>query len=161
MSIEALRAGDDAVVARYLQIRSLFHDGVLARLERLVPERYQVTPSRHQGSTLLAQTRTGFSRPGGGEIWPVIFLTPVEIRVALCVQISADELARMGTVLNGPYRIRQRHWEDWWGWDRPLGEDPLFYELASEQQQEALLRWFLDELDWLVRNGLLQRHGHG
>jgi len=158
MSVEGLRAGDDAVVARYLQIRSLFHDGLLARLERLIPERYQVALSRRIAPTLLAQVRSGFVRPEEDEIWPVLFLTPVEIRIAVCVQITSEQLANLGTVLNGPYRIRQRHWEDWWGWEEPLAEiAPDFFELPGDQQQELLVGWIVEKLEWLANNGLLQR----
>lgn len=161
MSTEALRARDDAVVGRYLQLRSLFHDGLLAELEQLVPERYQVALSRRIGSTLLAQLRAGFVRAGDSEIWPVVFLTPGEIRLALCVQITSEELRGLGTVLNGPYRMRQRHWEEWWGWDKALAEDPQFFDLTGEEQQEALVRWYLDGFEWLVKNGLLGRNAGG
>jgi hypothetical protein len=156
-TVETLRPSDEGVVARYLQIRSLFHDGLLGRLERLIPQRYQAALIRQSASTLVAQVRGGFARPNGCEIWPVVFLTPVEVRIALCLQITSEELGRLGTVLNGPYRIRQRNWEDWWGWEKPLSEVPDFFDAPGDQQQELLVGWCLECLEWLANNGLLQR----
>src|SRR5947209_4274841 len=72
---DGFRVSDPAVVARFLQLRSLINDRVLARAERIAPERYQVLPTRRLVSTLTAHVRTGFARPDGGEVWPVFFLT--------------------------------------------------------------------------------------
>jgi hypothetical protein len=155
---EVLRPSDAGVVARYLQLRSLFHDLHLARLEKLVPERYEVQLSRRIAPTLVAQVRTGFTSPGEGEIWPVVFLTAVDISVALCVQITPERLANMGTLLNGPQRLRHRHWEDWFGWEKSLGEvHPLFFEQNPTEQAETLTNWFLEGLEWLTHAKLLRR----
>src|SRR5438105_520523 len=118
---EALRESDAAVVARYLQVRSVLNDRHLARVDRLIQERYLVQPSRRIPATLVAHVRGGFLRPGEGELWPVVFLTAVDVSVALCVQLSAERVAGLGTSLNGPQRLRHLHWEDWWGWEKPLG----------------------------------------
>jgi hypothetical protein len=155
---DALRAGDAAVVARYLQVRAVFHDGLLARLERLVPERYQVQLTRRVVPTLVAQVRAGFFRPGQGEVWPVVFLTTVDVSAALCVEIAPEVLAALGTVLNGPQRLRHRYWEDWWGWERPLAEvHEQFFDLPAGQQLDALVAWYLEGFEWLAHNGLLLR----
>jgi hypothetical protein len=155
---DVLRLSDAAVVARYLHVRALFHDGLLARLERLVPERYEVQLTRRVAPTLVAQVRSGFVRAGEGEIWPVVFLTPAEVSVALCVEITAESLASLGTLLNGPQRLRHRYWEDWWGWEAPLGEvHPQFFELPADKQQDALVAWYLEGFEWLVHSGLLRR----
>src|SRR5690349_6577287 len=115
---EALRASDAAVVARYLQLRTVLHDRHLARVERLVQERYLVQPSRHIHPTLVAHVRSGFARPGEGELWPVVFLTTVDVSIALCVDLTAERVASLGTMINGPQRLRHRGWENWWGWER-------------------------------------------
>jgi hypothetical protein len=82
----------------------------------------------------------------------------VDITLALCVQITGERLAGLGTVLHGPQRLRHRHWEDWWGWETTLtGVHPGFYGLTPEGQEEAILAWFGDRLEWLAHNGLLQR----
>jgi hypothetical protein len=155
---EVLRLSDVGVVARYLQVRSLFHDLHLARLEKLVPERYDVQLTRRIAPTLVAQVRAGFSRTGEGEIWPVVFLTAVDISVALCVQIPPERLANLGTLLNGPQRIRHRQWEDWFGWEKALGEvHPRFFEQNVNEQHETLTNWFLEGLEWLAHAGLLRR----
>jgi hypothetical protein len=157
-SAEILRTADPAVVTRYLQIRGIFNDQILAPLEKLAVERYQVQLSRRITSTLLAQVRHGFLRPEEGDIWPVFFLTPVDITAAVCVQITSARLAGLGTMLNGPQRIRHRQWEDWWGWEKTLLEiAPPFFEMPAEQQQEVLLHWFVERLEWLANSGLLPR----
>src|SRR5258708_503474 len=107
-SSDALRVSDAAVVARYLQLRSLLHDRHLTLVERLILDRYLVHPTRRLPSTLVSNVRTGFIRPGEGELWPVVFLTTVDISVGLCVELPAERVAGLGTTLNGPRRIRQR-----------------------------------------------------
>jgi hypothetical protein len=155
---DTLHASDAAVVARYLQLRSLLHDRHLARVERLVLERYQVEPTRRAHSTLVTHLRAGFERPGEGELWPVVFLTTVDISLALCVELSPERVAALGTTVNGPTRVRHRGWEDWWGWERPLGQvHPDFYRLTPEQQEEAIAAWYAEGLEWLAGNGLLRR----
>jgi hypothetical protein len=155
---EALRESDPAVVARYLLLRTVIHDRLLARVERHVLERYEVQPSRRLPPTLLADLRGGFVRPGEGELWPVVFLTPVDVTVALCVAISAERIASLGTVLRGPQRLRQRGWEDWWGWESPLADlHPRFFELSPLEQEDAVAAWFATGLEWLVGNGLMRR----
>ena len=84
-SPDQLQPSDAAVVARYLQVRTLLHDRCLARVEALILERYDVQPTQRLPSTLTAQVRGGFVRPGEGEVWPVVFLTTVDVFVALCV----------------------------------------------------------------------------
>jgi hypothetical protein len=155
---DALRESDAAVVARYLQLRSVFHDRHLARVERLVLDRYVVAPTRRIHPTLLAHLRTGFVRPLEGELWPVVFLTAVDVSVALCVELSPERVASLGTTVNGPQRLRHRGWEDWWGWERPLtamGEG--FFDLSAVGQEEAVAAWFGECLEWLAGNGLLRR----
>jgi hypothetical protein len=155
---EVLRVSDAAVVARYLQLRSVLHDRHLARVEKLVLERYDVEPVTRVPTTLIAHIRCGFVRPGEGEIWPVVFLTAVDICVALCVQISAERVAGLGTKLNGPKRMRYRHWEDWWGWEQSLGSlHPQFFELSATDQEEVIVSWYADGLEWLVHSGLMRR----
>jgi hypothetical protein len=157
---EALRASDSAVVARYLQLRSAFHDRHLARVERLVQERYRVQPSRRVAPTLVAHVRSGFLRPGEGELWPVVFLTTVDISLALCVELSPERVAGLGTMLNGPQRLRHRHWEDWWGWERALGSlHPDFFDLPAAMQEDAIVGWYAECLEWLAGSGLLLRQG--
>jgi hypothetical protein len=159
---EPLHAADVTVVSRYLHLRAIFHDHVLAPLEKLALERYQVQLTRRILPTLVAQVRNGLVRLDGEEIWPVIFLTPADITLSLCVQITSERLAHMGTLLNGPHRMRHRHWEDWWGWETPLAEiHPRFFTLPAGQQQEALLAWYVDGLEWLANSGLLLRKAHG
>ena len=58
-SWEGLRVSDPAVAARYLQLRSHFHDRLLAQVERHVTEHYQVQPARRIPPTLVAVTRSG------------------------------------------------------------------------------------------------------
>src|SRR5947199_5947462 len=129
-SPDTLRAADAAAVARYLQVRGLLHDRHLARVERLVLERYHVQPTRRLHSSFAAHVRGGFVRPGEGELWPVAFTTTVEISVALCVELSAERVADLGTTLNGPHHVRHRHWEGWWGWEKPLAQlAPDFFDL--------------------------------
>jgi hypothetical protein len=157
-SPETLRESDAAVVARYLHVRSRFHDGLLARVASHVQERYVVQPTHRVPATLVSLVRTGFLRPGEGELWPVVFLSPVDIFLALCVQISAERLADLGTMLEGPQRLRHRHWEDWWGWETTLGGvGPQFFSLSVAQQDDAMLAWYTGHLAWLARSGLLRR----
>jgi hypothetical protein len=153
---EALKASDAAVVARFLQVRAVFHDRHLARVERLIQERYLVQPSRRLHSTLIAHVRGGFVRPGEGELWPVVFLTVVDISLALCVELSEERVAGLGTMLNGPHRLRHRTWEDWWGWEKPLGTlHPDFFDWSVQQQEDAVVAWYQECLDWLANGGLL------
>jgi hypothetical protein len=155
---EALRVSDAAVVARYLQLRSVFHDRHLARVERLVQERYEVEVCRRVPSTLVTLVRCGFVRPDHDELWPVVFLTTVDITVALCVQLSPERLATLGTVLNGPQRLRHRGWESWWGWEKSLGGlHPQFFDLSALLQEDILVAWYAEGLEWLASNGLLIR----
>ena len=92
-SPEELRITDAAVVARYLQLRSHFHDQLLAAVEEKLCAGYDVQPTRRIPATLAALVRNGYYRPCEGEIWPVVFLTPVNITLALCIQLSAERLA--------------------------------------------------------------------
>ncbi len=157
-SPEHLHSSDAAVVARYLQLRTLLHDRCLARVERMIVERYDVQPTHRLPATLTAQHRGGFVRPGEGEIWPVVFLTPVDIFAALCVQISPERVAGLGTQLNGPQRLRHRHWEDWWGWEAPLSAvHPDLFDMGPAQQEEAVAAWYEHGLEWLANGGLLRR----
>lgn len=155
---DGLRVSDAAVVARYLQVRSHFHDRVLARVESHIETRYQVQPTRRLTATLVALVRGGFERPGEGELWPVVFLTPVDVSLALCVQIATERLTSMGTMLNGPQRVRHRQWEDWWGWETPLADvRPNFFDLSAGEQDDAMVAWYVDHLEWLAQSGLMQR----
>jgi hypothetical protein len=156
-SSDSLRASDPAVVARYLQLRSLLHDRHLARVERLILDRYFVQPTRRLHSTLLTDFRSGFIRPGEGELWPVIFLSTIDIYLGVCVELSAERVAGLGTTLNGPRRIKQRGWEDWWGWEKPIGQlRPGFFDLDANLQEDAVVSWYSECLDWLVGAGLLK-----
>jgi hypothetical protein len=155
---DAFRSSDAAVVARYLQVRSAIHDRYLTRLERMVQERCLVQPTRRLPATLVTHVRSGFVRPGEGELWPVFFLTAVDISVALCVELSPERVASLGTTLNGPQRLRHRGWEDWWGWEKPLGAlHPQFFELSATAQEDTLADWFGEGLAWLLDNGLVRR----
>jgi hypothetical protein len=158
LSSDSLRASDPAVIARFLEVRSLLHDAHLPRVERLILDRYLVQPTRRIRSTLVSHVRNGFIRPGEGELWPVVFMTTLDISVALCVKLPDERVASLGTTINGPQRIRQRGWEDWWGWERPLAElHPSFFELSAAQQQDAVAAWFAAGLEWLAGAGLLRR----
>jgi len=155
---DGIRVSDAAGVARYLQLRSHFHDRVLSRVESHIEARYRVEPTRRITATLVALVRAGFTRPIEGELWPVVFLTPVDVSLALCVQITAERLTHLGTVLNGPQRIRHRHWEDWWGWETSLeGLGPKFFELPAAEQDDAMVAWYIEHLEWLAQSGLMQR----
>jgi hypothetical protein len=159
-SADVLRASDAAVVARYLQLRSLLHDRHLARVERLILDRYLVHSSRRLHSTLLYDVRAGFVRPGEGELWPVVFLSTVDISLGLCVELSPERVANLGTTLNGPRRSRHRGWEDWWGWEKPLGQLRAdFFDLDPGLQEEAVVAWYSQCLEWLAGAGLLARRG--
>jgi hypothetical protein len=156
-SPDALRASDAAVVARFLQLRSLLHDRHLGRVERLILERFVVQSSKHIPSTFAAHVRTSFIRPGEGDLCPVIFTTTVDLSLALCIELSPQRVADLGTTLNGPRRIRHRGWEDWWGWEKPLSQLSGFYDLDAAAQEEAIASWFAEPLDWMADNGLLRR----
>ena len=157
-SPKSSRITDAAVVARYLQLRSHFHDRLLALVEDKLCGGYDVQPTRRIPTTLNALVRNGRYRPGEGEIWPVVFLTPVDITVALCIQLSGDRLADLGTVVNGPRPIRHRHWEDWWGWETTLAAiHPRIFSVYSSEQEDLILGWYTANLEWLVRNGLMAR----
>jgi hypothetical protein len=157
-SHEAFHVSDPTVVARYLQLRSLFHDRLLARLDLLVQERYDVLVSNRLHATLVALLRTGYARPKEGEVWPVVFLTPIDVTLALCVQITPERMASLGTMIKGPHRMRQRYWEDWWGWETSLaGVHPRFFELPGAEQEDAMLAWYAEGLEWLAHSGLLRR----
>jgi hypothetical protein len=155
---DELRVSDAAVVARYLQVRSHFHDRVLPRVADHIAAHYRVRRSRNVAATLVAMVRGGFERPGEGELWPVAFLTPVDVTLALCLQIAPERVTSMGTVLNGPQRIRHRNWEDWWGWETaPAALAPDFFGLSAAAQDEAMVAWYVDHLEWLAQSGLMQR----
>jgi hypothetical protein len=157
-SAECLRVSDPAVVARYLQLRSLLHDRHLARVEHVIAERYEVQSARRLHPTLLSDVRGGFVRPELGELWPVVFLTAVDVCVALCVAIDEDRVAGLGTSVKGPQRIRHRGWEGWWGWESPLaGLHPQFFDLPAQEQEDAVTAWYTANLEWLVHAGLLRR----
>ena len=159
-AVEQLQPSDAAVVARYLQLRTLLHDRHLARVERLIAERYDVKPVQRLHPTLTALLRGGFVPHGEGEIYPVVFLSPVDVTLALCVEISPERVASLGTQLNGPQRLRHRHWEDWWGWEQSLASlHPRLFELGPEQQEEVVVAWYSRGLEWLARNGLLPLKG--
>jgi hypothetical protein len=158
MDTDSLRPSDAAVIARSLQVRAVFYDRLLARLEQLIPQRYLVQTTTRLHATLPALVRTGFVRPGEGELWPVVFLTPVDITLALAVQISQERVAVLGTMVNGPQRLRHRLWEDWWGWETNLpGVTARFFELKAEQQDDAMVAWYTQGLEWLVNSGLMRR----
>jgi hypothetical protein len=155
---EGLRVSDAALVARYLQVRSHFHDQILARVETLIESHYLVQPTRRIGATLVALVRLGFIRPDEGDVWPVVFLTSVDVTAALCLQITGERLGSLGTVINGPQRIRHRGWEDWWGWETPLANiRPGFFDLSPGEQDDALVAWYAEHLEWLAHSGLMQR----
>jgi hypothetical protein len=158
---DELQAGDPVVVARFLQVRTIL-DRWMARVERLTLDEYDVTPTRRLAATLTTHLRAGFFRPGEGEMWPVVFLSAVDLTAALCVEISPERVANLGTQLNGPRRLRRRHWEDWWGWETPLGEIVKdFFDLAADRQEEAFVAWYAENLKWLAHGGLLRHRGAG
>jgi hypothetical protein len=155
---EGLRVSDAAVVARYLLVRSHFHDRLLPRVESHIEAHYRVGPSRRLAATLVALVRGGYERPGEGDLWPVVFLTPVDVSLALCLRITPERVTSMGTVLNGPQRIRHRHWEDWWGWETALAPlRPDFFDLSDAAQDDAMVGWYVEHLEWLAQSGLMQR----
>jgi hypothetical protein len=155
---ECLRVSDAAVAARFLQVRTLIHDHPLARVERHVSQRFVVEPTRRLHPTLIGLVRVGFVRPGEGELWPVVFMTTVDISLALCVELSAERVAGLGTTINGPQRIRHRGWENWWGWERPLGQvQSGFFDLDAPAQEDAIVGWFGEGLEWLAGAGLMRR----
>lgn len=157
-SPNSLRSSDAAVVARYLQVRSLLHDRHLAHVEHLILNRFTVQPIRRIHSTFAAHVRAGFVRPGEGELWPVVFTTTIGLSVALCVELSPERVADLGTTHNGPQRIRHRGWEGWWGWEVSLAQIvPNFFDLDADAQECAILEWFDARLEWLARGGLLRR----
>jgi hypothetical protein len=155
---DGLRVSDAAGVARYLQVRGHFSDRVLARVESHIEAHYRVQSTRRVTATLVALVRSGYERPGEGELWPVAFLTPVDISLALCLRIAPERVTNMGTVLNGPQRIRHRQWEDWWGWETALAPlRPDFFALSGAEQDDAMVAWYIDHLEWLAQSGLMQR----
>lgn len=157
-STEALQVSDPAVVARYLQLRSVLHDRYLARVEKMILERYDVQPTRRVHPTLTLALRGGFVRPGEGEMWPVVHLTTVDISAALCIEIDDARVAAIGTSLRGPQRLRHRGWEDWWGWESCLSSlHERFFELSPLEQEEAFCTWFHAGLEWMAHAGLLRR----
>jgi hypothetical protein len=80
------------------------------------------------------------------------------VYLALCVELSPERVAELGTTLNGPRRIRQRGWDEWWGWEKPIGQvHDGFFDLEPGQQEEAVLAWYGESLEWLAREGLLKR----
>lgn len=160
--LEDLRITDAAVVARYLQLRGHFHDRLLALVEENLCHDYDVQPTRRIPATLNALVRNGYYRPGEGEIWPVVFLTAVDITLALCIQLSGERLAELGTVVNGPRPMRHRHWEDWWGWQTtPAGIHPRIFNVYPSEQEDLILGWYRTHMEWLVRNGLMARQRKG
>jgi hypothetical protein len=155
---DGLQLSDAALVARYLHLRSHFHDRILARIESHVEAHYRVRPTRRLAATLVALVRGGFERSGEGELWPVVFLSAVDVTLALCLRIAPERVASMGTVVGGPQRIRHRHWEDWWGWETPLaGVKPNFFDLPGAEQDNAMVDWYVEHLEWLVHGGLMRR----
>lgn len=157
-SSSAIRLSDPATVMRYLQLRSHLHDRVLARVEQQVLQRYDVQPTGRIPATLIALVRKGFVRAAEGEVWPAVFLTPVDITLAMCVQITNERLTSLGTVIDGPQRIKHRHWEDWWGWEVALERVHVrFFDVTPAEQEAAMLSWFTDRFEWLAHNGLLRR----
>jgi hypothetical protein len=155
---DSLRVSDAAVVARFLEVRALMHDVHLARVERLILERYIVQPTRRIHSTLISHVRYGFIRPGEGDLWPVVFMTTVDISVALCLELNSERVANLGTTINGPRHIRHRGWEDWWGWERHLADlHPGFFDLSSSLQEDTIANWYTAGLEWLAGAGLLRK----
>jgi hypothetical protein len=158
MQSEAILASDEAVAARYLQLRTIIHDRHLARVERLVLERYDVELVRTRHSSFVCSLRTGFLRPGEGEVWPAVLLTMTEISVALFFEVDAERMAAMGTVLRGPHRVRHRGWEECWGWENTLADvHAHIFDLTAPDQEEALATWFTGNFEWLAHAGLLKR----
>ena len=158
MSADDLRITDAAVVARYLQLRSHFHDQLLALVEEKLTGGYDVQPTRRIPATLTALVRNGYYRPGEGEIWPVVFLTAVDVTLALCIQLSGERLGELGTVVNGPRPLRHHHWEDWWGWETTLAAiHPRIFSVFPSEQEDLILGWYRGNMEWLVRNGLMKR----
>ena len=85
-------------------------------------------------------------------------MTTVDISLALCVELSPERVAALGTTVNGPQRVRHRGWEDWWGWERSLAHlQPGFFDLAGPQQEDLVVAWFAEGLQWLAGSGLLRR----
>jgi len=157
-SAEQLRESDAAVVTRYLQLRNYFQDDLLARVDQQLRTGYEVLTTRRIPATLTTLVRNGYFRPDEGEIWPVVFLGTVNITLALFIQLTAERLAGLGTVVNGPRPVRHRHWEEMWGWETTLeAVHPSLFQWGPAAQEEALLSWYTLGLEWLARNGLLRR----
>jgi hypothetical protein len=155
---DRLRVSDAAVIARALQVRGLFYDRLLTLLDQLIPQRYSVQTTTRLHATLPALLRTGFVRPIEGELWPVVFLTAVDITLLLALQITPERVAGLGTMLKGPQRLKHRHWEDWWGWETNLaGVHPNFFELSAAEQDDAMVAWYREGLEWLANSGLMRR----
>ena len=159
---DQFHVSDPAVVSRYLKLRSHINDHILAKIEQVGLERFHLAPSRRLASTLTAHVRGGFLRVDGGEIWPIVFLSAVDISAALCTQLKPDWLAGLGTTLNGPQRLKHRLWEDWWGWEKGLSSiNPRFYESTPAEQEETLVNYYRDGLEWLAQHGLVTRKETG
>jgi hypothetical protein len=155
---EQIHESDPAVVARFLQLRSYFHDTLLMLVDHLLRSRYELEPTRRIPATMTTLLRNGYHRPGEGEIWPVIFLGAVDITLGLFIQLEGERLAGLGTVINGPRPIRHRHWEDMWGWETSLGAvHSRLFTLPPAEQEAALLGWYNMGMEWLARNGLMKR----
>jgi hypothetical protein len=155
---EPLYESDPAAVARYLQLRSYFHDHLLTNVDRQLRESYELQPTRRIPATMTTLVLSGYIRPGEGEIWPVVFLGAVDITLALFIQLAGERLAGLGTVVNGPRPVRHRHWEELWGWETSLsGVHPQLFGMSPTVQESTLLGWYLTRLEWLVRNGLMRR----
>jgi hypothetical protein len=69
-------------------------------------------------------------------------------------------MADMGTVLRGPHRVRQRGWEDWWGWEASRSSlHPQLFDLTAAAQEDTIVAWYSGNLEWLAHAGLLRRKG--
>jgi hypothetical protein len=158
LSSDQLRESDPAVVARYLHLRTYFHDQLLDKVDKLLTSRYELQPTRRIPSSLSTLVRAGYFRPGEGEIWPIVFVNAVDITLALFIQLSNERLAELGTVMNGPRPVRHLHWEEMWGWEVTLSTvHPRLFDLEALAQAEALLNWYTGCTEWLARNSLMKR----
>lgn len=155
---EQLYESDPAAVARYLHLRSYFHDRLLMEVDKQMRTQYELQPTRRVPATMTTLVINGYFRPGEGEIWPLVLLGVVDITLGLFIQMGSDRLASLGTVVNGPRPVKHRHWEEMWGWETSLGSvHPQLYRLAPADQEAALLSWYRIGLEWLARNGLMKR----
>src|SRR5260370_41364512 len=98
---DELRAGDPVVVARFLQIRTVL-DRHMARVERLVLDQYDGAPTRRLTAPLPTHLRSGFVRPGQGELWPGVFLAAVDLTPALVGGSSPERVADIRPPIHGP-----------------------------------------------------------